>query len=150
MRNQKRGFTILEIIIVVVIIGVLATLGSSKYASVLERSRGAEAKEVCAHIRKLAQARFLERQSLLNPLFQPDDANIGIGNDQHPLACRPSHYFRYFVLPLADDRVRVSATRCRNNGKHPDFPSGCGMQAPQYIVTADFTTGEIDIQTDGY
>jgi prepilin-type N-terminal cleavage/methylation domain-containing protein len=150
VRKPYRGFTILELIVVIIIIGVLATLGSSKYASVVERSRGAEAKEVCGLIRKHAQAKYLEHQSIQNPLFTDDDANIGIQNDQHPLLCRPSHYFRYNIDVLADNRIRVTATRCRNNGKQPDYPVGCGAQAPTYILTADLDTGENDIQSDGY
>jgi prepilin-type N-terminal cleavage/methylation domain-containing protein len=40
----KKGFTLLELIVVIVIIGVLATLGLTQYASMVERGRSAEAK----------------------------------------------------------------------------------------------------------
>jgi prepilin-type N-terminal cleavage/methylation domain-containing protein len=150
MARPVPGFTILELIVVVIIIGILSTLGAQKYASTVEKSRGAEAKQVCGHIRTLAQAHYLQHQSLSSPSFQNDEANIGLAGDQHPQVCRPSHYFRYDVDVLADTRVRITATRCRNNGKPPDVATGCGAAAPRYILTADLDSGENSIQSDGY
>lgn len=150
MARTDRGFTIIELIVVVIIIGVLSTLGAQKYASAVEKSRGVEAKQVCGHIRTLAHAHYLQHQSVSSPNFQRDEANIGLASDQHPQICRSSHYFRYDVDVLSDARVRITATRCRNNGKYPDASTGCGAAAPRYILTADLDTGENSVQSDGY
>lgn len=45
MKNRS-GFTLIEISVTVVIIGILAVIGTAKYTAAVERSRGAEAKEV--------------------------------------------------------------------------------------------------------
>ena len=41
--KNKSGFTLLEIIIVIIIVGVLASLALPQFTSVIERSRGGEA-----------------------------------------------------------------------------------------------------------
>ncbi len=48
---MKRGFTLLELIIVIVVIGLLASIGVTEYFKVVERSRGSEAKSVLGSIR---------------------------------------------------------------------------------------------------
>ena len=44
--KRHKGFTLMEILVVVIIIGVLASVSISKYTWVIERGRGAEATEV--------------------------------------------------------------------------------------------------------
>jgi prepilin-type N-terminal cleavage/methylation domain-containing protein len=41
-----KGFTLVEIIIVVIVLGILASVAGVQYTKVVERSRGAEAKQV--------------------------------------------------------------------------------------------------------
>ena len=50
MKND-RGFTLLELIIVVVVIGILASLALPNYMRVTERARAAEAKSILGAIR---------------------------------------------------------------------------------------------------
>ncbi len=134
---MKKGFTLLEIIIVIIIIGVLATLGFTQYAKMVERSRGAEARAICGDIRKFASAYRLEQGT--TAAIGPNDVNIGVGNDQIPSACRSSHYFSYQVATgAAGNGVTITATRCGAAGKTP----GGGPSAGQtYIITSDLVTG---------
>lgn len=50
-RINKKGFTLLEVIIVVIIVGVLMSLALPRFFSVVEQSRGAEALQNISAIR---------------------------------------------------------------------------------------------------
>lgn len=50
--NQKKGFSLLELLVVVLIIGVLASYATVSYKNAVEMSRVAEAKVVLATMRK--------------------------------------------------------------------------------------------------
>ena len=43
MNNKRRGFTLLELIMVIVIIGVLAALAVPQYSKMVEKARAASA-----------------------------------------------------------------------------------------------------------
>jgi len=55
--RKKSAFTLLELIIVVIVIGILASLALPRYLIVVEKSRAAEAKSILKDIR-MAQARY--------------------------------------------------------------------------------------------
>jgi prepilin-type N-terminal cleavage/methylation domain-containing protein len=116
------GFTLLELIIVIIILGVLAILGFTQYGKMVERARGAEAKAILGDMRKLAAAYFMEQGTLLNlPLSA---LNLGPGNDQIPSVCHAAHYFSYQLTSNAgnvEDKTFI-ATRCTANGKNPQGP----------------------------
>ncbi|MDD5595937.1 MAG: prepilin-type N-terminal cleavage/methylation domain-containing protein [Candidatus Omnitrophica bacterium] len=54
---MKKGFTLLELIIVIVIIGVLATAALGKYIQAVEKARAAEGKHILGILRE-AQLRY--------------------------------------------------------------------------------------------
>ena len=55
--QEKKGFTLLELIMVVVIIGILARIALPMFARVAERSRSAEGKMILINLRT-AQLRY--------------------------------------------------------------------------------------------
>ena len=135
---MKKGFTLLELVIVLIIVGVLATLAVGQYGRMVERARGAEARAALGDIRKNATIFFMEKGTFTG--MTSADLNIGtVGQmDMAPNACRASHYFSYGYTPPAASTILVStATRCGAGGRSPS-----ATNAGQAVtLSTDFSNG---------
>jgi prepilin-type N-terminal cleavage/methylation domain-containing protein len=58
MKMGKKGFTLIELIVVVIVVGILATIAIPQYLKATEKAKGAKAKSACTLI---AQAEKLYR-----------------------------------------------------------------------------------------
>jgi len=119
---MKKGFTLLELIVVVIIVGVLGSLGFAQYTKVVEKSRTGEAKSVLGSIRSAQQAYYEQFGGYSTSL-----ANLGIGA---VTSCASTNYFTY-----ASTATTSTATRCVSGGKLP-------VGATAYTVTLTHSTGE--------
>ncbi|MFH1128419.1 MAG: prepilin-type N-terminal cleavage/methylation domain-containing protein [Candidatus Omnitrophota bacterium] len=106
---MRKGFTLLELIIVIIIIGVLATLGFTQYTKVVEKGRAAEARAILGSLRTAERAYYLEYEAFTATL-----ADLGI---DAPAVCATTHYFSY-ACALATGTC--TATRCIAGGKTPN------------------------------
>lgn len=134
---MKKGFTLLELVVVIIIIGILATLGIQQYAKMVERARGAEARTILGQIRGGAAAVRLETGTLVGSTL----VQVGIGPavDRIPSVCRTTHYFSYNYVPtgLANpEEFTATATRCTAGGKTPDAPGVTNL-----TLITDFAAG---------
>jgi len=134
---MRKGFTLLELIVVIIIIGILATLGFTQYSRMIEKARGAEARAILGDIRKLAIARVMEIGVANVGTITDANLNIGatLGQDiPGPAACLATHYFRYSATKA--NPMVITATRCVAGGKNPQ-----GVAGNTLSLTYNFTTG---------
>jgi|PlaIllAssembly_1097288.scaffolds.fasta_scaffold1444221_1 prepilin-type N-terminal cleavage/methylation domain-containing protein len=130
---MKKGFTLLELIVVIIILGVLATLGLGQYGRMIERSRAAEAKVILGSMRKLAQGYYFEYLNLTG--LSNTKMSMGTTIDLVPTTCRTSHYFSYSFSTSAS-AVTSTARRCTGGGKAPQ-----GTASGTLVLTSVLTTG---------
>lgn len=120
---MKRGFTLLELVVVVIILGILATLGFTQYTKMVEKGRTAEAKMILGQIRTAEQA-YLQQYNA----YTSDLTALSV---DAPTDCPATHYFSY-----SSDATTGTATRCTPGpaGKVPDA-------AVAYTLTLTYAAG---------
>ncbi len=124
---MKKGFTLLELIVVIVILGVLATLGFTQYGRMVEKMRSAEAKQILGNMRMLAIAYRLANGTINGISYA--DLNVGTASDQIPSSCRSTHYFFYGLRWAAvDPNIAMGAWRCAAGGKPPNLVPNEGAE----------------------
>ena len=132
---MKRGFTLLEIIVVIVILGIMATLAATQYTKMVEKARGAEAKIIMGSVRTNEAARRLQ-----NGVCSSVTSDVGIGSGagtyDYPSACVSTHYFTYNLAGAAANTFTAVATRCTTGGKKPDYTS-----SQTITLTTNFDNG---------
>jgi prepilin-type N-terminal cleavage/methylation domain-containing protein len=106
-----KSFTLVELIIVVIIVGILASLGLTQYNLVVEKSRLAEAKIRLGTMRHLAYEYYLNGGAL---------ASIQDSDVDGYRSCTTNSYYQYFVGSSSSAYVRLQCLRCTSGGKVPN------------------------------
>lgn len=106
---MRRAFTLLELIIVIIIVGILAALGFFYYTRTTEFQRTAEAKGILSALRTAEEGYYLQYGGYTTSF----DA-IGVNA---PTACESNFYFQY---DFETGPARVRAHRCTSAGKTPN------------------------------
>ena len=126
-RRLVKGFTLLELIVVIIILGILASIGFIQYAAVVEKGRRAEAAVRLDAMRSLAIVRFQEIGSY------PDNAYISTNLFLPTTSMCDSINFFWYSINTAG---RTTATRCitGSSGRVP-----LGATADELILGIDGT-----------
>lgn len=112
--KRKTGFTLLELVVVIIIIAVLASLGFSQYTKVVEKMRSAEAKSNLGLLRKLQLGYYMENGVYAS--IEVDDLGTGLPTGYGSGCNNTNFYFKYIYLSGGDGR----AARCTSGGKAPN------------------------------
>lgn len=110
---RKKGFTLIEILVVVIIVGILASLAMNNYFRVVERGRAAEAKNLIGVLRGMEFSYYLENNAFTTCL-----TFLGF-SDLPESSCDSNHYFSYAVC-VSGITFNASSIRCTGtSGKQP-------------------------------
>lgn len=108
MKKNNSGFTLIEILIVLIIIGVLASIASTGLFRNIERSRATEALESLGHIKRALDACAM----MFNNNFTTcaNFGAIGMSDPSYNAATNVSAHFAY-TLTTAASTFQITATR---------------------------------------
>lgn len=101
MLNNQKGFSLIELMIVVVIIGLLATIGVPQYQNFIAKTRQAEAKNLMSGVYTAEKAFFAEWNQYYGDFraigFEPTGTmlyNVGFRSSGQGPATHPTAAFR--------------------------------------------------------
>jgi len=132
-RQKNRSFTLLELVVVVIILGILATLGYSQYTGWVEKSRTAEAILRLGVMRNFAKEYYL-KNGLMDSIWLGD-----LGIEVADTTCTTTSYYKYTIGTHEDNRVVLTAIRCTDDGKVPDASREYTIWMMYYADTGDST-----------
>jgi len=128
MQKIKKSFTLIELIMVVIIIGILAGIGLPMYRKAVLKARDREAQAMLRLIKEAERSYYLDQGDYVD-CTSTDDCNAKLGLDL------PSQYWSYEVNITGTDQFCAHAKGVPNQTLHSDWyiseamdepsPSGC-------------------------
>lgn len=131
IRPKKiNAFTLLELIVVILIVGILATLGFVQYQAVMEKGRTVEGANALGMLRKLQMAYWQELGAYMATSELAVKASVPTNVLGGYSCSNTDNYFQYRTLSFY-----LYAYRCASGGKTPNNASG------NYYLRLDVRTG---------
>lgn len=131
LRSRKGGFTLLELLVVVIIVGILAAIAIPQFAKTMEKSRISEANSILGSIRTAEMAYYQEKNTYTGT---STDLMVDV-----PADASTQHYFIYTLTFNVNTPAQFTATATRRiaePGKNPAWtPPTTGGKG--YTVTID-------------
>jgi type IV pilus assembly protein PilE len=124
MRHTARGFTLIEVMIVVVVVAILASLGIPGYREYMRRTDRAEAKAAL-----MQNAQFLERVRTMSNRYDLDGGGAAITSASLPVPFTPTNGTAKYNITLVHDPMAPGVRYVLNAvpvGGGPMDGDGCG------------------------
>ncbi len=126
MDKKIAGFTLLEMIIVLIILAILSVVGGSQFFLIIEKSRSAEPKMQLGQLRKAEMLYYMDQGT-----YTPNISELSI-NSALPSDCsQVTHFFSYSIPTATAAAFTLRADRCTSGGKPPS--------GPNYYISLDST-----------
>ena len=124
MRMRTRGFTLIELMIVVAIIAIIATLGFPAYQDSVRKGKRAEAKSRLLHIAQLQERNFTQNNTyttniagllgIAGTVYSSDTNDTGSGYQITVAAAAGSTIAESFVLTATRQAAMAGDATCGN------------------------------------
>ena len=109
-KSNRSGFTLLEVIIVIIIVGVLASLALPRFFSTVEYSKGTEALQALATVRQSMERCYMMRISYSGPCANFN--NLYVENPTNT----PNAHFTYAINGGVTAYTITSTRNTRDGG----------------------------------
>lgn len=129
-KNKKKGFTLIEIVVVVLIIGVLAAISVPAYFRIMEKSRTPEPLNTLASVAKAEQIRKLDKGEFTEKV---QDLDLHLEDFPEGNAVEGDSFESKFYSYKLYGEDEKAATATRKTEKEDD----------KYELSVDYTTGEL-------
>ena len=145
IQNSKRAFTLTELLVVVVVIGVLAAIVLPKFNKIIETRKTTEAEELMAAVRTIQEKRCILGENYFNDIYQVKEALPDIETKN----------FRYSLNAAGTGMEAQSLGKYSYTLKMPSYKDGricCDPQAECLKLNKDYPlwselTGRADYQS---
>lgn len=97
-KYHDRGFTLVEVLIVAIIIGILASIGMPQFAASIEKAKGGEARAGLGHIQTGEKIYYAEKEYYTTSL---SDLDINL----------TQKYWSFVIITPTSNSFTVTATR---------------------------------------
>jgi prepilin-type N-terminal cleavage/methylation domain-containing protein len=99
---NRKGFTLVEVLIVVIIIGILAAIGIPQFAASIEKAKGGEARAGLGHIQTGEKVYYAENEAYTT---LPSELDITLSQ-------------KYWTFTITATSTMYTATATRSGGTH--------------------------------